>query len=84
MSGEPILTRALAMLARLGYRRALIFTNTGDLARVLEVDAWESDVATMSAEVGPGWPVAYFDVCVFWPTDLDVADEVERRERTWP
>ena len=26
--------------------------------------------------LGPGRPVAYFDVCVFSPGDLDVADEV--------
>ncbi len=76
--------RALAMLARRGYRRALMFTNTGDLAGVLEVDAWESGVPIMSAEIGPGWPVAYFDVCVFSPAHLDVADEVVRRERARP
>jgi hypothetical protein len=38
-------------------------------------------VPTMAAEVGPGRSVAYFDVCVFGPDDVDLADEVERRER---
>ena len=71
---------ALDLLARLGYRRALFFTNTGRLARALDVSAWASEVPTMAAELGPGRPVAYFDVCVFGPDEGELADEVERRE----
>jgi hypothetical protein len=71
---------ALDLLARLGYRRALFFTNTGRLARALDVAAWASELPTMTAEVGPGRRVAYFDVCAFGPDDGGLADEVERRE----
>ena len=37
------------------------------------------EVPMMTAEIGPGRPVAYFDVCVFGPDDRGLADEVERR-----
>ncbi len=71
---------ALDLLARLGYRRALFFTNTGRLARALDVAAWASEVPAMTADIGPGRAVAYFDVCAFGPDDGGLADEVERRE----
>lgn len=73
---------ALDLLARLGYCRSLFFTNTGALAGALEVDAWASDAVSMAADLGPGRPVAYFDVCVFGPHDAELALEIERRERS--
>jgi FkbM family methyltransferase len=71
---------ALDLLARLDYRSALFFTNTGNLARALDVTSWASEVPTMAGDIGPGRPVAYFDVCVFGPDDAEIAGEVERRE----
>jgi FkbM family methyltransferase len=75
---------ALELLVRLGYCRALFFTNTGDLAGVLDAAEWSSEVPALTAEAGPGRPVAYFDVCAFGPDDGRLADHIERRERTRP
>ena len=73
---------ALDLLDRLGYRRSLFFTNTGALAGGLDVEAWASDAVSMAADLGPGHPVAYFDVCVFGPDDVELAAEIEGRERS--
>ena len=58
---------ALELLARLGYRRALFFTNTGALADTLDADSWSSAAPALTANAGPGRPIAYFDVCAFGP-----------------
>ena len=73
---------ALDLLARLGYRRSLFFANTGALVGALDVDVWASDAVSMAADLGPGRPVAYFDVCVFGPDDVELAAEIEGRERS--
>lgn len=71
---------ALEFLHRLGYRRALVFANTGALVAVLDGDTWLSEVARLATRLGPARPVAYFDICVFAEVDLGVADELERLE----
>ena len=73
---------ALTLLARLGYRRALVFANTGPLVAVLDGDAWVTEIETLATRLGPGRPVAYFDICVFGAADLDIADELERLEHS--
>ena len=72
---------ALDLLARLGYRRALFFTNTGSLAFGLDGAAF-AEARARTRHAAPGRPVAYFDVCAFGPDDAELAAAVERRERS--
>ena len=67
-------------LAEAGYRRALFFTNLGDLVIGLDVDGW-GEIATLADYAGPGEAVAYFDVCAFGPDEGDLAAAVEAAER---
>ena len=87
---DPAMTQAASgsnaletfpQLAALGYRRALFFTNLGDLVIGLDRDAW-SEVDALSEYPAEGEPVAYFDVCAFGPDDAALAAEVEGAERT--
>jgi hypothetical protein len=85
---DPAMTRAasggdaleiFAGLALAGYRRALFFTNLGDIVVGLDVDQW-GEIATLAEYAGPGESVAYFDVCTFGPGDDLLGREVERLE----
>ena len=75
--GDPLTT--FTQLADLGYRRALFFTNLGELVIGLDRDSWR-EIPTLADYPSAGDPVAYFDVCAFGTDDGDLAAEVEATE----